>query len=204
MAAYTVSARFYDLISAEPVYRPGRVAGIAALGLRPGQRVLDLACGTGLNQPLLRAGVGPSGEVVGVDLSEQMLAVAAGKGHATRLVRADITELGAQAGTGFDAAIVTYGLSLVPDWERAWAQTLAAVRPGGRLVVVDMRAPDRSLSSAIVLARLARLACRAGGSDIDAHPWTALERDCDEVSAMSLRGGHVQVRAGTRPLLPRR
>ena len=63
------------------------------------------------------------------------------------------------------------------------------------MTVVDMHRP---LGMARVAAPLARLACAAGGSDIHAHPWAALERDCIDVTAVSLRGGHVQVRVGTR------
>ena len=50
-----------------------------------------------------------------------------------------------------------------------------------------------------VFAPLARLACALGGSDPHAHPWVAIERDCTEVTAASLRGGHMQVRAGSLP-----
>ena len=73
-ARYTRSARFYDVLSLEwPVYRGGRLAADRRLGLRPGMRVLDLGCGTGLNHPLIQAAVGPGGSIVGVDSSRQML-----------------------------------------------------------------------------------------------------------------------------------
>lgn len=196
---YTLSARCYDAVSAEwPVYRVGRVAAIHALRLRPGLRVLDLGCGTGLNFPLLQRRVGPPGEVVGVDLNPHMLAQARRRAQSQQwcnveLVADDmrtVQDLG-----GFDVVIATYALSLVPDWERAWATALAACRPGGQLAVVDMQRPQ---GRARLLTPLARLACALGGADIDAHPWTALERDCGDVIATGLRGGHVQVRVGNR------
>ncbi len=197
---YTVSARFYDVLSLEwPVYRAGRVAAIRAMGLRPGMRVLDLGCGTGLNHPLLQEAVGPSGKVIGVDTSRQMLDQARGraKRHDWRnveLLQADMIEL---TGIGpVDAALATYSLSLVPDWKLAWERAFATTRSGGRLAVVDMQLP---VGAARIAGPLARLACRAGGSDIDAHPWTAVERDCVDVTARSLRGGHIQVRVGSRP-----
>ncbi|MEP6629165.1 MAG: hypothetical protein ABJA89_01785 [Lapillicoccus sp.] len=55
------------------------------------------------------------------------------------------------------------------------------------------------VGAATVWRPLARLACRFGGSDIDAHPWSSLERDLVEVTALSLWGGHVQVRVGAKP-----
>lgn len=74
-ARYTGGARLYDILSGErPVYRAGRVRGITALHLRPGQQVLDVGCGTGLNFPLLLDGIGSRGAVVGVDASGSMLA----------------------------------------------------------------------------------------------------------------------------------
>ena len=202
---YTVSARAYDVISGErPVYRKGRVVGVAGLRLTPGCSVLDLGCGTGLNHPLLVGGVGPAGTVVGLDRSPQMLAQARRRAtrhgwSQVRTVEADMLDgaVPAREGGGFDAVIATYALSLVPGWERAWVRALAAVRPGGRIAVVDLALPT---GRGAVLSPLARLACALGGSDPDAHPWTALERDCVDVTAHSLWGGHVQVRVGTRPV----
>ncbi len=72
---YGLGARFYDVLSGErSVYRAGRLRGIAALDLRPGARVLDVGCGTGLNLAPLLGRVGPAGRVVGVDRSDKMLA----------------------------------------------------------------------------------------------------------------------------------
>ena len=67
-ARYRTSARFYDVISAEwPVYRAGRAAAIDLLALRPGHRVLDIGCGTGVNFPLVQDRIGPTGLITGVD-----------------------------------------------------------------------------------------------------------------------------------------
>ncbi len=199
-ARYTVSARFYDVLSLEwPVYRPGRITAIGALGLSPGMRVLDLGCGTGLNVPLIQDVVGATGAVIGVDSSQQMLAQARRRArrHGWRnveLLEADMTAVGRLGEV--DAMIATYSLSVIPGWHRAWHKAFAATCSGGRMAVVDMQLPE---GAARVAGPLARLACAAGGSDIYAHPWTALERDCNDVSEVSLRGGHVQVRVGTKP-----
>ena len=95
---------------------------------------------------------------------------------------------------GADAVLFTYSLSVMTNWPEAWRAATAAARPGARVAVVDMRTPT---GPATALAPLARLACILGGSDITAHPWTALERDCTDVQAWRLQGGHIQVRAGT-------
>ena len=203
-ARYRASARFYDLISAEwPVYGAGRVAAMALLALRPGQHVLDIGCGTGLNFGHLQRRIGPTGSITGVDSSAQMLtqarrrADAAGWANVT-LVEADATALDPVLGgsDGFDVALSTYALSLMADWRRALAAMIGATRAGGQVAVVDMQLPTGQYAA---WAPLARLACRLGGSDIAAHPWTGVEASLTEVRADSVRGGHLQVRVGSVP-----
>ena len=204
-ARYRTSARFYDVISAEwPVYRAGRAAAIDLLALRPGHRVLDIGCGTGLNFPLVQDRIGPTGSITGVDASAQMLAQAQRRSRTAgwdnvRLIEADATTLDAQAmdvGGDFDAVISTYALSLMSDWPRVVSVMIAAARPGGRVAVVDMQTP---IGPAKMWTPLARLACLLGGSDIEAHPWTAIEAALTDVRQVSPRGGHIQVRVGSVP-----
>ena len=205
MSRYTHSASWYDIISAEPIYRVGRERAIAALRLREGSRVLDIGCGTGLNFPLLLAAVGPSGKVVGVDRSSEMLEVARRKtihlspGNVV-LVEADAEQLDHVAvglhgsGAAFDAVLFTYSLSLMSNWEQSWRRAAALVRPGARAGIVDMEATH---GWARLFDPAARLACLLGGADINARPWTLLEGAATDVQSWSLRGGHVQVRVGT-------
>jgi len=205
MSRYTHSASWYDKVSAEPIYRVGRERAIPALHLQEGSRVLDIGCGTGLNFPLLLAAVGRSGQVVGVDRSREMLEVArretiqAPPGNVA-LVEADAEQLDHVAagldgsGATFDAVLFTYSLSLMGNWEAAWRQATSLVRPGGRAGIVDMGLPH---GWARLLDPAARLACRLGGADINARPWTLLERTAHDVQSWGFRGGHVQVRVGT-------
>ena len=204
---YGASARWYDLISAEPVYRAGRRIGIDQLDLRPGDVVVDLGCGTGLNFPGLRTRIGPTGRLVGVDASADMLVQArrriVGSGWTNvELIHADATTLApdvlqAVAGREVDAVLATYALSLMSRWPAAWSTMLGVTRPGGRLCVVDMQLPVGVVAP---LRWLARLACRVGGSDITAHPWTAVETDCSDVQHGAARREHLQIRTGRRPL----
>ncbi|WP_426975425.1 class I SAM-dependent methyltransferase [Pseudarthrobacter sp. O4] len=206
---YSIFAPLYDVLSAEfPIYRAGRVLGIAAMAPRMGDQVLDVGCGTGLNFPLLQAGIGETGTIVGLDSSADMLRQA--RRRATKRgwnnvillqsdaatldpaeVAARVTAAGGQDRS--DAAIASYALSLMPQWPRAWDNMRALCRPGAMLSVVDMQDP---VGAAALFTPLARLACRLGGADIAARPWQAVERDCTGVLRATARGGHLQIRAG--------
>ncbi len=205
MNRYSLLARTYDVLSGEPVYRAGRRTAIEALRLSAGQRVLDVGTGTGLNVPLLLPWTLHGVRVTGVDSSPAMLRRAALKANpeVLRLVSADATAAATFApggpvdplAEGVDAVLFTYALSLMPKWREAWRGAVSLLRPGGRVAVVDMQRP---LGAWRLLSPAARLACALGGADIDAHPWTLLEQETDDVERWSLRGGHVQVRVGTR------
>jgi ubiquinone/menaquinone biosynthesis C-methylase UbiE len=76
---YRKKAKHYDITSRlypVPGYpqRAQRLRAVQALGLRAGGSVVDLACGTGLNFPLIQEMIGPGGRIVGVDLTDAMLA----------------------------------------------------------------------------------------------------------------------------------
>jgi S-adenosylmethionine-diacylgycerolhomoserine-N-methlytransferase len=198
-APYTTFAGLYDLLSLEwPVYRAGRVAAIAALGLQPGDHVLDLGCGTGLNLRHLQRRIGPTGHVIAVDSSPSMLDQA--RRRARRRGWENVTPVCADAATvdpgswePVDAAIATYALSVIDDWPAAWRIMRRSTRPGGRMAVVDMQDPQGRWR---LLRPVARWLCAVSDADIEARPWRLLEEELDDVRCMERRGGHVQVRVG--------
>ena len=122
---------------------PGRRAARLALGARPGDRVLDLACGTGLNLPHLRELVGDRGSVVGVDLTPAMLEVArrliAVRGWQNVEVReADAAQL-PFPDESFDKAICTFALNIIPGCAQAIEEVRRVLIPGGRFVSLETR-----------------------------------------------------------------
>ena len=123
-----------------------RTADLAAL--RPGDRALDVATGTGDLALELAARVGPSGEVVGADFSERMLELARAKGHAAGLdgrVRWDVAnalDLPYDDGE-FAAATVGFGARNFSDLELGLREMARVVRPGGRVVVLEITSPQR-------------------------------------------------------------
>lgn len=116
-----------------------RRATVKALDLKPGQRVLDLACGTGTStRALTRRGA----QVVACDFSEGMLAVGRRRlgGLPVRLVGGDATSL-PFADNSFDAVTISFGLRNVADVPRALAEMRRVAKPGGRLVVCEFSRP---------------------------------------------------------------
>jgi ubiquinone/menaquinone biosynthesis C-methylase UbiE len=115
-------------------------AMLAAVAPRPGERVLELACGPGADPGLAAAPlVGGAGEVVVSDVAPEMVALAAARvavsGHAN--VRACVLDLEQldEPDASFDVVLCREGLMLVPDPERAAAEVRRVLRPGGRAAI---------------------------------------------------------------------
>jgi demethylmenaquinone methyltransferase/2-methoxy-6-polyprenyl-1,4-benzoquinol methylase len=149
---YRKKAKHYDVTSRlypAPGYpqRGQRLRALSALRLRPGSSVIDLACGTGLNFPLIQEAIGPDGRILGVDLTDAMLARAQDRIERSSwanvsLVQADAA--GFAFPDGFDAILSTYALSQVPGCAEVIAHGAAALSPGGRVAVLDLKVPDRT------------------------------------------------------------
>jgi len=138
-------AGFYDLMNS--VMTAGlhhrwrsRAADLAAVG--PGSRALDVATGTGDLAIELARRVGSDGEVVGSDFSEEMLALARRKAPEIAFESGNALELPYPDGR-FDAATVGFGARNFSDLDRGLAEMARVVRPGGRVVVLEITTPQR-------------------------------------------------------------
>ena len=109
----------------------------------PGERILDIGCGCGETTLELAARVGPSGAVVGVDISEPMLEVARRREPPTGAARPAFRNLDAQTAdlgaAAFDGAFSRFGVMFFADPTAAFANIRAALKPGGRLAFVCWR-----------------------------------------------------------------
>ncbi|WP_299954474.1 class I SAM-dependent methyltransferase [uncultured Modestobacter sp.] len=102
--------------------------------MRPGDVVLDAACGTGRALPVLRAATGPAGAVVGLDLTPEMLAETQrrGRDRLAALVQADVTELPFEPAT-FDVVFASGLVSHLPDPAAGLRELARVATPGARL-----------------------------------------------------------------------
>jgi demethylmenaquinone methyltransferase/2-methoxy-6-polyprenyl-1,4-benzoquinol methylase len=138
-------ARVYDLMNS--LMTAGlhhrwreRAADLAAVG--PGDRALDVASGTGDLAIELARRVGPAGNVIGSDFSEAMLERARQKSSAVTWEWANALEL-PYPDDGFDAATVGFGARNFSDLDRGLAEMVRVVRPGGRVVILEITTPQR-------------------------------------------------------------
>ena len=207
---YRKKAKRYDITSRlYPVpgypHQGQRRRAVQALGLRAGASVIDLACGTGLNFPLIEEAIGPGGRIVGVDLTDAMLAqaedrIAAHGWSNISLVQADAAAFAFP--TGVDAILSTYALSQVPECAEVIAHGAAALSGGGRWVVLDLKIPG---STPGWLAQLGTAMVRPFASIdewIMRRPWdairAAMQEELADLSWTELFLGTAFLAAGAR------
>lgn len=116
-----------------------RQAVLERLALRTGERVLDVGSGPGLLVQSMAEQVGPAGAVMGVDLSESMVAIAREHCRQQPWVRFEVSEATSlpYADAEFDVVVCTQVLEYVPNVQHAIHELARVLRPGGRFLVMD-------------------------------------------------------------------
>ena len=144
-ASYNRMSRWYDMIagSTEKKYRDW---GLEKLSAQPGERILEIGFGTGHCLVALAKAVGPSGGVIGLDISDGMLAIARerlqGEGLNDRvdLHLGDAADLGFIKANSLDGVFMSFTLELFdnPEIPRVLRECHRVLRPSGRLAIVSM------------------------------------------------------------------
>ncbi|MBE3580985.1 MAG: bifunctional demethylmenaquinone methyltransferase/2-methoxy-6-polyprenyl-1,4-benzoquinol methylase UbiE [Thermoanaerobacteraceae bacterium] len=143
-------ARRYDLMNTLLSFnldKYWRQVAVGKAALKPGDRVLDVCCGTGMLSLALARAVFPRGKVVGLDFCPAMLEVARGNlarspyGNLVELVEGNAVSLPFASDT-FDGATIAFALRNVPDIEKTLLEMKRVVRPGGRVVSLELAKPS--------------------------------------------------------------
>jgi ubiquinone/menaquinone biosynthesis C-methylase UbiE len=122
-----------------PLFRPWAETTLEEVSLSPGDRLLDIACGTGIVARVARERLGEAGHVVGVDVSADMLAVARAVDASIDWRQGDAAALPLRDQEQFDVVACQQGLQFFPDKPAAAAQMRRALAKGGRLAVDTWR-----------------------------------------------------------------
>jgi len=141
--------------------------------LRPGERVMDLGSGSGMDTFAAAALVGSSGRVVGVDFTVEQLAKARRLASAAGLGQVEfrqghIEALPAEDNQRFDCVISNGVINLSPDKDRVFAEAARVLRPGGRLAIADI-VTERQLTESIVANADLWASCIGGAAQQDTY-----------------------------------
>jgi SAM-dependent methyltransferase len=143
-------------------------APVGRLALKPGETVLDLGSGPGLDALLAASQVGPGGRVIGVDMTPEMLARARATASRAGVKHVDFREGRLEAlpveDASVDAVTSNCVINLVPDKAAVFREVARVLRPGGRVVVSDI-VLDRPLPEAVATDVLAWVGCVAGAAE---------------------------------------
>ena len=195
LAQYRRRAGVYDLELA--LFEPIRREAIARLGLRPGDVVLDLGCGTGLSLEMLRAGVGAKGRIIGIEQSPQMLERARARVAQHRWSR--ITLICSPVETAAipilaDAALFHFTHDILQR-PQAVANVMRHLKPGARVVCCGLKwAPAWALpTNLLVLSAALRSVTSLQGLR---RPWSALAEGTGPLAVQSRLAGAVYIASG--------
>ncbi|MGR9086559.1 MAG: class I SAM-dependent methyltransferase [Gammaproteobacteria bacterium] len=199
-ANYDFSANLYYLIGFREVRY--RKRAISALGLNPGDTVVEIGCGTGLNFPYLLESIGETGRLIGVDLTDAMLDKAKEKIHRNGWQNVELVEADAaryEFPDGVQGVVSTFALTLVPEYEQVIDHAARALASGGRLVVADFKKPDQW---PLWLVKLGVLITKPFGVTLDLtdrKPWKVMTQYFSRVKVIEFFAGSVYVAVGENP-----
>ena len=200
---YDVSANLYYLIGfREYAYRR---KAVAALKLQPGDTVVEIGCGTGLNFPLLQQAVGPEGRLIGVDLTDSMLEQARQRVHAQGWSNVELVQSDAaiyEFPQNVDGVISTFAITLSPDYDRIIQRVATALTVGGRCAILDLKKPDNIPLALVKLGVMITRPFAVSLDLVDRHAWESVERYLINTSCQEFYFGFAYLAVGEAQAMP--
>ena len=197
---YAFAVWFYYLVGM-PIGTWRRMV-VDALELRPGDTVVEVGCGTGLNFNLLQQAVGPNGKIIGIDISKKMLARASAlvsnEGWLNiELSCCSVSDYDFPSGIG--GIMATGVLTYEPEFDTVIERGAKALSSGRKWSVLDYKMPSgwqRHLAPLFIA-----LGSSFGVSKdlMERHIWEAVERHLTNVKMQELYGGFVYIVSGEAP-----
>jgi ubiquinone/menaquinone biosynthesis C-methylase UbiE len=180
-----------------------RKRAIRSLALMNGDTVVDLGCGTGLNFSLLQKQIGPRGKIIGVDLTDAMLAEAAKRVAVHRWSNVEL--VGCDAALydfppGVNGIFSAFALTLVPGFDEVIRKGAQALLPGERFVVLDFKMPSGWFMTRAAPVLAALLTGPFGGAIEMASrkPWQSLEKHLSLIQFTDLYFGGAYIATGEK------
>jgi ubiquinone/menaquinone biosynthesis C-methylase UbiE len=136
--------QMYERWLVGPLFRPWAEMTLDELELSPGDRILDIACGTGIVARVAGERLGRDALIAGIDISPEMLAVAREVAPGIDWREGDAVSLPLRDGEAFDVVVCQQGLQFMPDKAAAVREMRRALAPGGRLAVATWRPDDEA------------------------------------------------------------
>ncbi|MGI8794447.1 MAG: methyltransferase domain-containing protein [Acidimicrobiales bacterium] len=192
-ASAVEAAWAYEHLHVNALFRQWAAPVLDAAGVSPGDRILDVACGTGIVAREALGRVGPAGSVTGLDLGPGMLAVAESIEPEVRWTEGDAGQLPFDDDE-FDAVVSQFGLMFFPDRVRAIGEMLRCAKPNARVVVAVWESLQRSEAYPISVELLNR---RAGPAAADALRAPFVLGDTDELRGLFEQAGAAVVSIDT-------
>ena len=174
---------------------PYRAQAISQLKLDSASRVLDVACGTGLNFPQIQNYIKNQGKIIGIDLSSKTLDLARKRIFKNswtniELIQADSAEYKNE--DNFDAVLCTFAIEIIPSYQDTIDRMVDAVKPGGRIAIIGFKTSSwdffRMFNSLVE-----NISVIFGGVDLHRNTREYLCNRCHEVIYKEVFGGYYYI-----------
>ncbi len=180
-----------------------RRRAVEALGVSPGDTVVDIGCGTGRNFPFLERAVTESGRIVGVDLTDAMLREARHRVESAGWANVDLVESDAsdyEFPGNIEGVLSTFALTMFDNYDGVIERTAEALRPGGRLAILEMKQPEGWPASLVRLGTRVLRPFGVSSSYAGRRPWESVRQHLDEVLYREFYAGAIYLCVGQRRL----